>query len=417
LFRHSVDMGDWVGVAGPLFRTKTGEITVLANEFGLLSKAVRPLPEKWHGLRDTELRYRMRYVDLIVNPEVRDTFRTRSRTISALRRLLDREGFLEVETPMMQPLYGGASARPFTTHHNALDIPLYLRIAPELYLKRLVVGGLERVYEINRNFRNEGISTHHNPEFTMLELYAALWDFNEMMAFVERIVSTLVGEIRGSMKFAYRGEEIDFTPPWPRITILNALRDKTGANFSWDQDEAAVRAEAGRLGLELDKDVHDPADLIIELFEEHVEPTLVQPTFVTEFPKVKSPLAKSKPDAPLIAERFEAFVGHLEVANGYSELNDPQEQHARFVEQVERRRAGDLEAVGEVDVDYVRALEYGMPPTAGLGIGIDRIVMVLTDSASIRDVILFPLMRPMEATEEAKALEETQASGDETPAH
>jgi len=416
LFKKSIDSGDYVGVSGTLFRTKTGEITVVATDLVLLTKAVRPLPEKWHGLKDTELRYRMRYVDLIVNPEVRETFRTRVRMISTLRRILDQEGFLEVETPMMQPLYGGAAARPFSTHHNALDIPLYLRIAPELYLKRLVAGGFERVYEINRNFRNEGISTQHNPEFTMLELYAGLWNFNDMMDFVERIVSTLVKEVTGSLHVTYRGETIDFTPPWPRVTILDSVREKTGASFAWDMDEAAVRTEAKRAGLDLPKDIHDPADLVIFLYEQHVEPTHMNPTFVTEFPKSKSPLAKSKPDAPHVAERFEIFAAHLELGNAYSELNDPREQYQRFVEQVARRKAGDMEAVSEVDVDYVRALEYGMPPTSGLGIGLDRIAMILTDSPSIRDVILFPLMRPMEAAEEAKALEESESAVEETPA-
>jgi lysyl-tRNA synthetase class 2 len=412
LFKKSIDTGDYVGVAGTLFRTKTGEITLVALELVLLTKAVRPLPEKWHGLRDTELRYRMRYVDLIVNPQVRETFRLRSRMTSTLRRLLDAEGFLEVETPMMQPLYGGALARPFITHHNALDMPLYLRIAPELYLKRLVVGGIERVYEINRNFRNEGISTQHNPEFTMLELYAALWNYADMMEFLERIISRLVNEVMGTYHVTYRGEEIDFTLPWPRITILDSVKEKTGGVFGWDMDEQAVRAEARRAGIDLPKDIHDPADLVLGVYEAQVEPTFVQPTFVMEFPKSKSPLAKSKPDAPHIAQRFELFVGRLEVANAYSELNDPREQFARFEDQARRRREGDMEAVGEVDSDYVRALEYGMPPAAGLGVGLDRLAMILTDSASIRDVILFPLMRMMLETEQARALQETEG-GDE----
>lgn len=417
LFKQWMDSGDWVGVTGPLFRTKTGEVTILAKRLALLSKAVRPLPEKWHGLRDTELRYRMRYVDLIVNPRVRETFRQRSRLISLLRRRLDAEGFLEVETPMMQPLYGGAAARPFITHHNALDMDLYLRIAPELYLKRLVTGGLERVYEINRNFRNEGISTRHNPEFTMLELYAALWDYEAQMEFVERTIAGLVEDLLGTTRVEYAGQTLDFKAPWPRVTILGALADRFGAQLRWDMTEPETRAEAARAGLELPKEVHDPADLILGLFEAHLEGAFIQPTFITEFPKRKSPLAKSKPDAPHIAERFEAYAAGMEIANAYSELNDPREQYERFAEQVERRREGDLEAVGEMDEDYIRALEYGMPPTSGLGIGIDRLVMLLTDSPSIRDVILFPLMRPLSAEETKRGLEETaeEATPGDTP--
>ncbi len=408
LFRQYVETGDWVGAEGRLFVTKTGEITVMAESLALLTKSTRPLPEKWHGLRDVDLRYRMRYVDLIVNPQVRETFRRRSQLISLLRRKLDAEGFLEVETPMMQPLYGGASARPFTTYHNTLNMPLFLRIAPELYLKRLVVGGFERVYEINRNFRNEGISTQHNPEFTMLELYAALWDYQEMMRFVERVLGGLAEELLGSPQAPFGDHTVDFTRPWPRVTILDALAERTGARFTWAMNEAEVRETARAANLHLPAEVHHPHDLVIHLHEEITEPTLIQPTFITEFPKSKCPLAKSKADDPRVAERFELFAGGMEIANAYSELNDPREQFARFSEQVERRRGGDLEAMAEIDTDYVRALEYGMPPAAGLGVGIDRLAMLFTNSASIRDVILFPLMRPApeaaaESEEEARA--------------
>jgi len=395
LFKNFVDTGDWVGLRGKIFRTKTGEVTLVTESLTLLSKASRPLPEKWHGLTDVDLRYRMRYVDMIANPEVRETFRARSRFISLMRRRLDEQGFLEVETPMMHPIYGGASARPFITHHNTLDMDLYLRIAPELYLKRLVVGGFERVYEINRNFRNEGISTHHNPEFTMLELYAALWDYRNMMSFVEDLVSGLVADMRGGQTTVeYNGQAINFATPWPRVTILDALAERTGARFRWDMNEAEVRAEAARAGLHLPADVHHPHDLVIHLHEAHTEPSLIQPTYITEFPKSKCPLAKSKADNPLVTERFELFIAGMEIANAYSELNDPRDQYSRFAEQVDRRKGGDMEAMGEIDTDYVRALEYGMPPTSGLGVGIDRLVMILTNSVSIRDVILFPLMRP-----------------------
>ena len=408
LFKEFIDGGDYVGVEGPLFRTKTGEITVLARKVVLLSKAARPLPEKWHGLRDTELRYRMRYVDLIVNPGVRETFRTRGKMISNFRRILDGDGFLEVETPMMQPLYGGASAKPFMTHHNTLNIDLYMRIAPELYLKRLVTGGLERVYEINRNFRNEGISTRHNPEFTMLELYAALWDYQVMLEFVERLVERVVQETLGTTQAVFGEHTLEFRAPWPRITILGSLEQRFHTRFDWKMTEAEARAEALRAGLEPNKDIHDGPGLIINLFEENIERTLIQPTFIVEFPKCISPLAKSKPDAPHVAERFEAYAGGMEIANAYSELNDPREQYMRFAEQVERRKGGDLEAVGEIDKDYIRALEYGMPPTSGLGLGMDRLAMLLTNSASIRDVILFPLMRPLSEEEESKGLEEEE---------
>lgn len=392
LYKKHLDGGDLVGVTGRLFRTKTGEVTVEAATLTLCTKAVRQLPEKWHGFRDVEARYRQRYVDLIANPEVAGTFRKRSRVVSALRRLLDEQGFMEVETPMMQPLYGGASARPFITHHNALDMPLYLRIAPELYLKRLVVGGLDRVYEINRNFRNEGISTRHNPEFTMLELYAGGWNAGVMMDFVEGLLRDAASAALGTTRFQYDGATIDFGKPFPRLRLTDIVSRKFGVPVSWEMDLAGLRAALPDTGIPGEITTTD--DAICFLFEEFCEADLVEPTFVVEFPKSISPLAKSVEGRPGVADRFELYISGMEIANAYSELNDPAEQYERFVEQTVRREGGDLEAVGRVDEDYVRALEYGMVPTAGLGVGIDRLVMVLTGSLSIRDVILFPLMRP-----------------------
>jgi lysyl-tRNA synthetase class 2 len=411
LFRDYIDSGDIVGIEGMVFRTKTGENTVLARQLTLLSKSVRPLPEKWHGLRDTDTRYRQRYVDLIVNREVQKSFELRSRIISSCRRYLDGKGYMEVETPMMQPIYGGALARPFVTFHNALGIPLYLRIAPELYLKRLIVGGFEKVYEINRNFRNEGLSVRHNPEFTMLELYTVGWDYRDTAALVEDMIKSIVRDVLGTTKITYQGDEIDLDPPggWKRMTILEAVKSVTGLELDWGESlESVVGKVKGYLpeskGSLKEK---NPAELILELFEEKVEPTLVQPTFVFEFPKEKSPLAKSKPGHPLVAERFEFFAGRLETANAYSELNDPVEQLSLFEEQARRREKGDQEAMC-IDEDYIRALEYGMPPTSGLGVGMDRLVMLCTDSSSIRDVILFPILRP-----EAGRTKEEQESGEE----
>ncbi len=398
VYKEFLDTGDIVGVTGPVFRTKTGELTVMAKEMLLLTKSTRPLPEKWHGLTDKETRYRQRYADLIANPEVLDTFRMRSRIVGSMRRWLDDQEFLEVETPMMQPLYGGAAARPFSTHHNALDMDLYLRIAPELYLKRLVVGGMHRIYEINRNFRNEGISLQHNPEFTMLELYAAGWNCADMMDFVERMLAEALRTATGGTVCEYDGMAIEFGGhPWPRLSILDALRKYAQVVVDWDMDVAAVKAAAD--GLHVPDDVASGVDAIIHLFEENCERHLVQPTYITEFPKAVSPLAKSKDGDPNVTDRFELYVCGMELANGFSELNDPAEQYARFAEQVERKKAGDEEAVGEIDHDYVRALEYGMPPTAGLGVGIDRFIMVATGNTSIRDVILFPLLRSRSAGE------------------
>jgi lysyl-tRNA synthetase class 2 len=363
-----------------------GELTIHARSIRLLVKALRPLPEKFHGLADQELRYRQRYVDLIVNPQVREIFIKRTRVIQSLRQALLADGYVEVETPMMQPIPGGAAARPFKTHHNALDMDLYLRIAPELYLKRLVVGGLERVFEINRNFRNEGISTKHNPEFTMLEWYCAYEDWRYMMDHTERLVRAAAG----SAVVTYQGKRLDFGKPFPRLSIPDAIR-KQGVDGDL-RDRKLLASQLDSLGVEYAKDQGWGA-LQLMLFETIAEKHLIEPTFVTEFPAEVSPLARRRDDDPDVADRFELFIDAKEIANGFSELNDPEDQAARFLEQARRREAGDQEAM-YYDADYVRALEYGMPPCAGGGLGIDRLVMLLTDSPSIRDVILFPHMRP-----------------------
>jgi lysyl-tRNA synthetase class 2 len=391
LFRR-LDIGDFLGVSGALFRTKTGELTVQVDRLTLLAKSIRPLPDKWHGLSDVEVRYRQRYVDLIANPPVGELFRRRARLIAEIRRFLDGRGFLEVETPMMQSIPGGAAARPFITHHNALDLDLYLRIAPELYLKRCVVGGLERVYEINRNFRNEGISTQHNPEFTMLEFYQAYADYADLMALTEALIPQVVQTVCGGETVRYQGREIRFTPPWPRLTLVEALVTRAGLGPEDIETEAGLRAAAAARKIPVKGD-WGRAKLLVELFEACVEAQLVQPTFVTGFPVELSPLAKARTDDPRTVQRFELYIGGFEVANAYTELNDPREQRRRLEAQARERAAGDEEA-HFLDEDFVRALEYGLPPTAGEGIGIDRLVMLLTDSPSIRDVILFPLLRP-----------------------
>ena len=357
-----------------------------------LSKSLTPLPEKWHGLKDVELRYRQRYVDLIVNPEVKEVFVKRSRIIKEMRNYLDDRGFLEVETPMMQPIPGGATARPFITHHNALDMELYLRIAPELYLKRLIVGGLEKVYEINRNFRNEGISTRHNPEFTMLEIYQAYGDYEVMMQLCEDLISAVMLKVNGSMQIDFEGQQLDFTPPWRRVTMLDAIKEAAGLDFSLIKSDEDARQAARQLGLEV-KAGASRGELINEIFEQFVEDKLIQPTFVYGHPVEVSPLAKRNQEHPEFTDRFELFIMQREIANAFSELNDPIDQKERFIKQVEKRAGGDAEA-HMMDEDYINALEYGMPPAGGMGIGIDRLVMLMTSSPSIRDVILFPTLRP-----------------------
>jgi len=398
----NVDAGDYIGVAGELFRTRTGELTIAVREWTFLAKRLRPLPEKWHGLKDVETRYRQRYVDLVVNPEPRQVFLLRSRVIKALRDFLDARGFIEVETPMMQPIPGGATARPFVTHHNALDMDLFLRIAPELYLKRLVVGGLDRVYEINRNFRNEGVSTQHNPEFTMLEFYQAYADYQDLMTLTEEMFVALADRLLEKRALAWSGETINLSPPWARLPFFDGLSKALGTTVTPDTDvgtlraaaEApAVRAALHEAGVSLDLRGDERSKLWKEVFEGLVEPGLVQPTFVIDFPVELSPLSKRKRDDARLVDRFELFIGRRELANAYTELNDPEEQRQRFEEQEKERARGDDEAQW-LDEDYIRALEYGMPPTAGEGVGIDRLVMLFADQPSIREVILFPHLRP-----------------------
>ncbi|GBC99179.1 Lysine--tRNA ligase [bacterium HR17] len=388
-----LDVGDIVGVEGGVLKTRTGETTVEVHKFWLLAKALHPIPEKWHGLRDVEVRYRQRYLDLIANPKVRDIFVKRSLIVRAVRQFLDERGFLEVETPILQPVYGGALARPFITHHNALDMDLYLRIAPELYLKRLIVGGFERVYEIGRNFRNEGVDARHNPEFTMLEAYQAYADYHDIMRLTEELIAFVAQKVLGTMTITYQGHAIDLTPPWRRIPLMEALREATGVNFlALRGDEERAREVGRQLGLSVEPTDHW-GRVLDEALKKKVVPTLIQPTFLVDYPVEISPLAKRKPDDPTMTERFQGFIGGLEIANAFSELNDPLDQRERFEMQQRLRERGDVEA-HPLDWDFVTALEYGMPPTGGLGIGIDRLTMLLTDSPSIREVILFPLLRP-----------------------
>ncbi len=387
-----LDLGDLVGVKGRLFRTKTKELTILVEELTLLSKSLRPLPEKWHGLTDIEIRYRQRYLDLITNPQIREIFQQRSRIIESIRTFLNQRGFIEVETPMMQAVAGGAAARPFVTHHHALDTDLYLRIAPELYLKRLVVGGFEKVYEINRNFRNEGISTIHNPEFTMLEFYMAYADYQDLIPFTEQMITFVAQEALGTLKLNYQGHEIDLTPPWPRLNYLEAIIKYNNLDPNWALDPQQVRRLAQQLKLEV-KGQEPTGKLLDQIFSTTVEPHLTGPVFIMDYPTDLSPLAKRKPDQPELTERFELYIAGRETANAFSELNDPLDQRRRFEDQMRQRKAGDTEG-HPMDEDYLRALEYGMPPAAGEGVGIDRLTMLLTNQASIRDVILFPQMRP-----------------------
>ena len=390
---HLIDIGDIIGVEGVVFRTQKGEISVKVTSFEVLAKSLRPLPEKWHGLKDVETRYRQRYLDLIVNPEVRDTFILRSKVIQAMRRFLDKADFLEVETPMMHPIAGGAAAKPFVTYHNALDINLYMRIAPELYLKRLIVGGFEKVYEINRVFRNEGISIKHNPEFTLLELYQAYGDYEVVMGITEQIIAAVAQEVLGTTQITYQGQDIDLTPPWKRMTMTEAVQKYGGVDFANIKTVEAARAIADKLAVKYEQKQGIGA-ILNNVFEEVAEQHLIQPTFILGHPTEISPLAKRNKDNPDITDRFEAFIFCREIANGFSELNDPIDQKERFLNQMAQREAGDDEA-HMLDEDYVTALEFGMPPTGGLGIGIDRLVMFLSDNYSIRDVILFPHMRPV----------------------
>ncbi len=393
-----LDLGDQIGVAGRLFRTKTNELSVWVSELTFLAKCLLPLPEKWHGLTDVETRYRQRYLDLLVNPDSRRVFETRARVVAAIRRFLDGRGFLEVETPMMQPIAGGALARPFTTHHNALDLDLYLRIAPELYLKRLTVGGMERVYEINRNFRNEGISTQHNPEFTMLEFYEAYVDYEHLMRLTETMLAEVAREATGGLEAPFGEAMLSFQAPFRRVSLRPAAADAASERLGRVVTEADLRDReratdiARALGVEV-KPAYGAGRIATSVFEALWESRLLQPTFVYDFPTEVSPLSKQRPDDPDTVERFELYAGGFEVANGFSELNDPVEQRRRFDEQLRGRAGGDVEA-HRMDEDYIRALEYGLPPTGGEGIGIDRLVMLLTNSPSIRDVILFPLLKP-----------------------
>lgn len=387
----SLTLGDWIGVRGHIMTTKKGELSIKVLEWVVLAKAKRPFPDKYHGLSDVDTRYRQRYVDLVVTPESNDTLRKRSKAITEMRRFMDDLGFMEVETPILHPIPGGALAKPFTTHHNALDMTQYLRIAVELYLKRLVVGGFERVYEIGRNFRNEGLSPRHNPEFTMVEMYAAYWDFTDQMELTENLVARLCTVLNGTTKITYNERELDLTPPWSRKTMLSLVEEGTGVAANLDTPIEELRALAKKHGVDV-KPGYGPGKLLLEIYEETMEHRIWEPTFVIDYPKEVSPLARDHREIPGMTERFEAICAGRELCNGYSELIDPDEQRARFEDQVKASEYDD-EAMG-MDLDYIRALEYGLPPTGGLGIGVDRLLMLLTDTHSIRDVILFPTLRP-----------------------
>ena len=389
------DIGDIIGITGFVFKTKTGEISIHAKEVTLLTKSLRPLPEKFHGLKDTDLRYRQRYVDLIVNPEVKETFEKRTKIIKEMRRILDEKGYMEVETPILQTIAGGASAKPFITHHNSLDIDMYLRVAPELYLKRLIVGGFDKVYEIGRNFRNEGMDIKHNPEFTNMELYAAYENMEDMMAITEELISTIAKNVLGTTKITYQGVDIDLTPSWRRVTMIDIVKEKTGVDFNEIETDEQAQEAARKAGIEIDPIKTTRGDILAQFFDEKVEETLIQPTIVYNYPIENSPLAKKVPEDPRMTQRFELFIGGREYANAFSELNDPIDQYERFLAQVKAREAGDEEA-NMMDTDFVNALEYGLPPTGGLGIGLDRLIMLLTDQASIRDILLFPTMKPLD---------------------
>jgi lysyl-tRNA synthetase class 2 len=391
-FMKKLDVADFVRVEGLVWRTRTGELTVDTEDAQLLSKALRPLPEKWHGLQDVEARFRQRYLDLLVNEEARRMALLRSRALRAMRDHLDSRGFIEVETPALQPLYGGAAARPFDTHHNTYDQQLYLRISDELYLKRLVVGGLDRVYEIAHNFRNEGVSRKHNPEFTMMECYQAFADYVDMMDLSEAMLRDIATQVCGGLQVPYQGDVIDFSGPWPRVTLRDKLLEETGIDIGANRDLASLTQAAKEAGL-AHADAPNWGGLVDELFSEHVESKLVQPTFITDYPVELSPLAKRSPDDPNLVERFEVFIAGMEIGNAFSELNDPDDQRERLEAQSVARAEGDEEA-HPLDEDYLRALEHGLPPTGGLGVGVDRLVMILADAPNLREVILFPHLRP-----------------------
>ena len=388
------DIGDIIGITGFVFKTRTGEISIHAKEVTLLTKSLRPLPEKFHGLKDADLRYRQRYVDLIMNPEVKQTFLLRSKLIKEIRKFMDEQGYMEVETPMLTTVATGDAARPFVTHHNTLDLQMYLRIAPELNLKRLIVGGFDKVYEIGKNFRNEGMDIKHNPEFTNMEFYAAYEDYNDMMNLAESLISTVAKNVLGTTKITYQGTEIDLTPSWKKITMIDAIKEVTGVDFNEIKTDEEAQKIALEKGVKFEEIKNTRGHIINEFFETFVEDTLIQPTFILDYPVEVSPLTKRKKDNPALVERFELFIGGREYGNAYSELNDPIDQYERFMKQVEAKAKGDEEA-GGMDEDFVNALEIGMPPTGGMGIGLDRLIMLLTDSASIRDVLFFPTMKPL----------------------
>ena len=388
------DIGDIIGITGFVFKTRTEEISVHAKEVTLLTKSLRPLPEKFHGLKDMDLRYRQRYVDLIMNPEVKETFILRSKILKEIRKFMDKHGYMEVETPMLTTVATGDAARPFITHHNTLDLQMYLRIAPELNLKRLIVGGFDKVFEIGKNFRNEGMDIKHNPEFTNMEFYSAYEDYHDMMNLSEQLISTVAQNTLGTTKITYQGQEIDLTPGWKKITMIDAIKEVTGVDFNTINTDEEAQALAKEKGVEYEEIKNTRGHIINEFFETFVEETLIQPTFIMDYPVEVSPLTKRKKEDPRLVERFELFIGGREYGNAYSELNDPIDQYERFLKQVEAKEKGDEEA-GGMDEDFVNALEIGLPPTGGMGIGLDRLIMLLTDSASIRDVLFFPTMKPL----------------------